>query len=112
MEGLDGIEKRHRTMSALRENPPFIIGEAKVVKVGDYIAGSVVQLESGKSEPTGQPKSDVLCYTLDTDDKIIIRPSGTEPKIKIYILLHAESKSEINKKAETYEDCVKKIMGI
>ena len=112
MEGLDGIEKRRCTMSVLRENPPSKIGESKVVKIGDYIAGSVTQLESGKSEPTGQPKSDVLYYTLDTDDKIIIRPSGTEPKIKIYILLHAESKTEINKKADAYEDSVKKIMEI
>ena len=53
-------------------------------------------------EPTGQPASDVLYYTVENDDKIIVRPSGTEPKIKIYILAHDTDKALLDKKTELY----------
>ena len=112
MEGLDGIEKRKRVMSSLRNNPPKAIGGVKVSSVGDYIAGEVVDVDSGKATPTGQPASDVLYYTLETGDKIIVRPSGTEPKIKIYILLHDENKLALDKKAELYEKDAKKMMEV
>ena len=56
----------------------------------------------GSVTSTGQPSSDVLYYTLNNDDKIIIRPSGTEPKIKIYILAHGESSETLDEKAENY----------
>ena len=51
---------------------------------------------------TSQPSSDVLYYTLENNDKIIVRPSGTEPKIKIYILAHGEDMVSLNAKAEKY----------
>jgi len=102
MEGLDGIERRHRIMSTLRENPPKSIGGVKVKLVGDYKSGTVTNTESGATSKTGQPSSDVLYYTLDTGDKVIVRPSGTEPKIKIYILLHADDKKTLEEKKEMY----------
>ena len=102
MEGLDGIEKRKRMMSNLRQNPPKSFGNAAVMTVGDYKFGIVKNLFDGEEKPTGQPSSDVLYYTLDSGDKIIVRPSGTEPKIKIYILLHADSQKELDAKAEVY----------
>ena len=85
MEGLDGIEKRRRIMANLRENPPTAFGGVKVTSVGDYKTGIVKNLENDETSSTGQPASDVLYYTLSSGDKIIVRPSGTEPKIKIYI---------------------------
>lgn len=112
MEGLDGIEKRRRVMSSLRENPPVSIGGYKVSSVGDYMAGTVLDVKSGNVASTGQPASDVLYYTLETGDKIIVRPSGTEPKIKIYILLHENNKLLLNKKAELYEKDAKKMMEV
>ena len=102
MEGLDGIEKRKRVMQSLRDNAPKTIGGQKVVKVGDYKKGTILNTLTGVEEPTGQPASDVLYYTVETEDKIIVRPSGTEPKIKIYILAHAEDKASLNKKCELY----------
>ena len=56
----------------------------------------------GKVYPTGQPSSDVLYYTLENDDKIIIRPSGTEPKIKIYVLAHGDNKQALDEKTAEY----------
>ncbi len=103
MEGLDGIERRRRTMSALRTCPPRVLGGYKVVSVGDYLLGSVTDLVSGKISATGQPQSDVLYYVLECGDKIIVRPSGTEPKIKIYILAHADTAEAVEKKCERYK---------
>ncbi len=102
MEGLDGIEKRKRVMSGLRENAPRTLGGVAVLTVGDYKSGEVVNLVTGEKTPTGQPASDVLYYTLVNGDKIVVRPSGTEPKIKIYILAHADSAAELAEKTEAY----------
>ena len=109
MEGLDGIEKRRKVMSSLRLNPPSEIGSKRVKSVGDYLDSTVTCLVSGKTEPTGQPKSDVLYYTLENDDKIIIRPSGTEPKVKIYVLAHGESKDSLDEKIKIYKESAKKL---
>ena len=112
MEGLDGIEKRRKVMSSLRENPPAAIGGYTVSSIGDYMAGVVLDVNSGNSSSTGQPSSDVLYYTLESGDKIIVRPSGTEPKIKIYILLHSNNRAELNNKAELLEKDAKKMMEV
>ena len=112
MEGLDGIERRRRTMEALRQNPPKEIGGSPVVKIGDYLSSEVTDLKSGKITTTGQPASDVLYYTLLSGDKVIIRPSGTEPKIKIYILLHDKNEANLTEKGELYEASAKKLMQI
>ena len=110
MEGLDGIAKRRTIMSNLRNNPPVKIGGYKIAKIGDYKTGTVLNTKTGATEPTGQPSSDVLYYTLDSDDKIIVRPSGTEPKIKIYILLHAENEEKVKEKIRLYEQDARKMM--
>ena len=112
MEGLDGIEKRKRTMKSLRENPPLRIGGALVAKIGDYSVGTVTTVADGTIESTSQPASDVLYYTLENEDKIIVRPSGTEPKIKIYILAHGEDMDSVNAKAERYAEDSRKITEV
>ena len=88
------------------------IGGYKVSKIGDYLAGTVTDVVSGKSEPTGQPSSDVLYYTLESGDKIIVRPSGTEPKIKIYILLHDTDNASLERKAKILESDGKSLMEV
>ncbi|MBQ8372149.1 MAG: phospho-sugar mutase [Clostridia bacterium] len=112
MEGLDGIEKRKRIMQSLRDNAPTVIGGVKVASIGDYKRGTVVMLASGKEEPTGQPSSDVLYYTLENEDKIIVRPSGTEPKIKIYILAHDADKATLGAKCENYATDARKMTEV
>ena len=112
MEGLDGIEKRKRTMSNLRENPPKSIGGFAVSTVGDYKLGTVTSLVDGAVYSTEQPSSDVLYYTLLNGDKIIVRPSGTEPKIKIYILAHDSSKESLMQKTEIYARDAKRMTEV
>ena len=112
MEGLDGIEKRRKIMTNLRENPPTSFGGVNVASVGDYKTGVVKNLESGDTASTGQPASDVLYYTLSSGDKIIVRPSGTEPKIKIYILLHDTCRAALDEKAAAYDKDARKLMEV
>ena len=112
MEGLDGIERRKRVMQTLRDNAPVSLGGYKVSKVGDYKKGTILDTASGEEVSTGQPSSDVLYYTLENEDKIIIRPSGTEPKIKIYILAHDDNREALAKKCELYYADSKKITEV
>lgn len=112
MEGLDGIEKRKNVMSSLRANPPKELGGFNVKAIGDYKAGVFTCLEDKTTSPTGQPQSDVLYYILENDDKIIVRPSGTEPKIKIYILAHDKTQTTLNEKIKNYKESAKKLAEI
>ncbi len=102
MEGLDGIEKRKKVMSSLRSQAPRALGGIQVFEVGDYKKGTFKNLKTGEERTTAQPSSDVLYFILENDDKIIVRLSGTEPKIKIYILAHGEDKEALTKKIEGY----------
>ena len=112
MEGLDGIENRKKVMQNLRDNTPTSIGGVAVMSAGDYKTGEVRNLENGQISTTGQPSSDVLYYTLKNEDKIIVRPSGTEPKIKIYILAHDENKESLDTKLSAYEKDSRKMTEV
>ena len=112
MEGLDGIEKRRKVMQSLRDNPPKTLGGVTVAKSGDFKTRVVTTLATGETESTGQPSSDVLYYTLENEDKIIVRPSGTEPKIKIYVLAHGADAESTDAKVSAYEKDAKKITEV
>ncbi len=83
-EGTSGMEEMARIMSGLHACAPAEIGGFKVVKVADYLSSAVKNLATGEVSPITLPKSDVICYTLENNATVIIRPSGTEPKIKAY----------------------------
>jgi phosphomannomutase len=83
-EGKDGADKIHQMMVQLRKNPPKLIGEIPVVVFEDYLSRTSYHLLSGQKEPLLLPKSDVLRFWLEDQTKIVVRPSGTEPKIKLY----------------------------
>ena len=72
--GLTGMEKMASIMQKLRDQPPVELAGHKVVKVTDY----------KKPEETGLPAANVLIYTLENGATVVVRPSGTEPKIKTY----------------------------
>ena len=112
MEGLDGIENRKRVMQNLRNNPPASIGGVATKSVGDYKDSTVRNLATGEVSSTGQPSSDVLYYTLVNDDKIIVRPSGTEPKIKIYVLAHGDDAASLEEKVRLYEKDSRKMTEV
>ena len=112
MEGLDGIERRKRVMQQLRDNAPKSFGDAAVTEVRDYKAGVITYVKEGKTENTGLDPADVIYYVLENEDKIIVRPSGTEPKIKLYFLAHADEASVLDSKIEAYASDAKKITEV
>ena len=109
MEGYDGIEKRRKVMSGLRAEVPAEIAGHKVKSFGDYLKGEFVDMSSDAVSPTHQPSSDVLYYILENLDKIIVRPSGTEPKIKIYVLAHDNDAEALKEKIKKYSDAARKM---
>ena len=112
MEGYDGIEKRKRVMSSLRENTPEEFGSVKVTEARDYLKCEIKNMITKEVTDTGFAPSNVLYYVLESGDKIVVRPSGTEPKIKIYVLAHADSKEALTKKLEAYAEDAKRIAEV
>ncbi len=102
MEGLDGIEKMTRLMDELRENPPSELAGYRVIERRDYLKDTVLDIETGKVTSTGLSKSNVLYFKTEANDVIVIRPSGTEPKIKTYILAYDETYEKVNEKIAAY----------
>lgn len=100
--GLAGLEAMKERMNALRTEPPKAIAGEKVVSVADYQTG-LITFSDGTSRPTGLPKSNVLFFTFENGDSIVIRPSGTEPKIKHYYLVSGKTEAEADKKLERYQ---------
>ena len=90
-EGAAGMEKMAGIMDALRANAPEEIGGYKVVAVSDYKTSKTTFTDGGE-EAIDLPKSNVLAFALDGGNKVIVRPSGTEPKIKAYITAIGDSK--------------------
>ena len=104
MKGLDGKKKMDALMDRLRTAPPAYIGGRRVVSVRDYLKGTVRSIDTGEVKGTGLPKSNVLYFEVDNGDRIIIRPSGTEPKIKLYMLTSAPEHSDAEKQCALYMD--------
>ena len=92
MPGKDGMEKMAKLLADLRENPPVKVAGKDIVLYTDYQSQTVKDTKGGIAPLKGLPKSNVLKYNL-SDEKtyFIVRPSGTEPKIKIYLGTFAES---------------------
>ena len=83
LPGKDGLTRMKEIMASLRSNPPKEIAGLKVTAVRDYLKGT--RTADGKEEPTGLPVSDVLYFELEKGCWVCVRPSGTEPKIKLYV---------------------------
>ena len=86
MPGLDGAEKMANLMKFLRETPPSEIGGVKVATYKDYSDGTARDAASGEVTKIALAGSNVLRFELADGTHIVVRPSGTEPKIKVYIL--------------------------
>lgn len=94
LPGKDGLTRMKEIMAGLREHPPVEIGGMKVTAVRDYLKG--IRVADGKNEKTGLPASDVLYFELEDGCWVCVRPSGTEPKIKLYV----NTNNKDQKKAE------------
>ncbi len=94
MEGLDGKAAITAMMDGLRKDTPVEIGGSDVVNFRDYQAETSLDVKTGVVSPTGLPKSNVLYYAMENGCVVVARPSGTEPKIKFYILACGKDAAE------------------
>ena len=102
MPGLDGLKKMAALMAGLRANPPKEIGGETVKTWKDYQDGSVVDAATGEKTAMELSGSNVLRYELADGTSVIVRPSGTEPKVKVYILAQGASREDCDAKVERY----------
>ncbi|MCL2202102.1 MAG: phospho-sugar mutase [Oscillospiraceae bacterium] len=102
MPGLDGIMKMRELMTALRSNPPVEIAGSKVVVRRDYDTGTETCVASGAKSPMELKGSNVLRFDTADGTVAIVRPSGTEPKVKVYIMTSSETRAECDEKIEKY----------
>lgn len=93
-EGESGMNKMDEIMTTLRNNPPTAIAGVPVVKFDDYKASTSKDIASGEVTEITLPKSNVLAFFLEGGSKVIVRPSGTEPKIKTYLTAKQPTKAE------------------
>ena len=111
-EGSVGMKKMSDIMSSLRSLHPVEIAGSKITDVADYLNSSAKSLLTGKEEKINLPKSNVLSYSLDNGGAVIVRPSGTEPKIKLYITAVGKTKEESAASADEMLNAMKAEMGI
>ena len=104
MPGLDGLQKMQQLMKDLRENPPTEIGGQEVIRIRDYSDGSIFVLGLGKIGKTPFFGSNVLYFELADGSNFIVRPSGTEPKIKVYLLVRGENAQQCAEKLKAYDE--------
>lgn len=93
-EGAAGMAELQGIMEKLRENPPAQIAARKVTGIADYARSTDADLVRGTESVIHLPKSNVLCYRLEGGAQVIVRPSGTEPKVKIYYTAKAPTSEE------------------
>ena len=99
-EGAEGFSRMTGLIQSLREQPPGEIGGYAVEKVVDY-----------QSDSTGLPRSDVLRFFLSGGQEAVVRPSGTEPKLKVYLTAVGQSREESREIADRLSGCVQAWAG-
>ncbi len=107
MPGLDGLEKMAALMRSLRAQPPAEIGGVRVARYKDYADGTVRDAASGAVTKMALSGSNVLRFELTDGTSILVRPSGTEPKIKVYILTKGADAGERDANLAKYSAWVK-----
>ena len=109
MKGAEGAEKIQTLMKEIRENPIKSFGKFKVQSITDCQTKIKKNLKTGEEEKVKLPKSNVLYYELENDEWCCARPSGTEPKVKFYMGIKANSLEESEKRLnELKEEVLKK----
>ncbi len=106
-EGAQGMQKMREIMSSLRENSPSEIANLKVIAISDYLKGVSKNTLTGEETLITLPKSDVIAFDLEESAQVIVRPSGTEPKIKVYYTAKGEDVSSAKALVEKMSQDIK-----
>ncbi|MDQ5983794.1 MAG: Phosphoglucomutase [Eubacteriales bacterium SKADARSKE-1] len=111
-KGAEGMTKMEKIMDSLRQNPPEKICNYNVEKIADYFLSKKTNIKTGKSFDITLPKSNVISYFLKNGNKVIVRPSGTEPKIKVYITSVGKDLDESQKISEKIIEQIPSVLKI
>ena len=110
LEGAEGAQKIKDMMTNMRNTPVEKIGEYKVLTFKDIKEDIVKNMETGEVSKTGLPESNVLYYELERDNWCCVRPSGTEPKIKLYMGVKGTSHKDATEKLEALKQAMTSIV--
>ncbi|MGI6193679.1 MAG: phospho-sugar mutase, partial [Christensenellales bacterium] len=108
--GAEGMAKIAAAMEGLRKNPPEQIFDRRIQAVRDYSEG--FRLQNGEKTPIDLPKSNVLYYELGGGDWLCVRPSGTEPKLKVYAGASESTKEGAKQRVESYVSAANTLLGM
>lgn len=111
-EGANGMKTMLGMMDALRTDAPKSLGAKSVARVEDYKTGKAIDTKTGEETALSYPSSNVIILVMENKDKVIIRPSGTEPKIKIYAMVQGENEAKAKAQTEEYKKDIMKVLGI
>lgn len=111
-DGAAGMQKMSDIMTAVRDNTPKSIAGYDVVKISDYFLRKETDVATGSVTDIDLPKSNVIALHLADDNAVIIRPSGTEPKIKLYITSVGKDKDNAAEICEKLVVASKEILGV
>lgn len=109
LEGIEGTARIKNFMQSCRENPIKEVDGKKVITFSDYSKSEKINIANGEKETIKLPKADVLEYVLEDNRRFIIRPSGTEPKIKFYFFVEGKSGEDAENLMNSIEKAVDKI---
>ncbi len=112
MEGKDGAEQIAAMITNLRNNLPKEVNGVKVAVSEDYKLSEHVDYRTGEKVAIDLPKSNVLKFILEDDSWFVVRPSGTEPKVKIYAAVAGTSQQDAENKCEVFVENIKQILNI
>jgi len=108
MPGVDGLERMRALMASLRQEPPAALGGTTVAQTRDYLSGDI-RVAGLVVERTHIVGSNVLYFELEDGSVVIVRPSGTEPKLKIYLLVRGKSAAERDERLERYAQSAREL---
>lgn len=111
-EGASGMVRMSEIMAQTRENPPKELAGLEVLEIYDFDDGTITDTKTGEKRKTGLSKSNILAYSMPDGNFAIVRPSGTEPKIKVYITGCEKTKEDAEKLAAAIGDSMKALLKI
>ena len=110
-EGESGMNKIRGMMRSLRENPPLTVNGTDVIRMDDYETSVSLDVKTAQETKIALPKSNVLAFFLADGASLIVRPSGTEPKIKLYIGSVGKTKEEAGQALEAIAEDGTRLLG-
>ncbi len=111
-EGESGMHKMRELMQNIRNNPFSEIAGVKVSMIKDYYTQVITDVKHGTAIETGLPRTNAIAFVLENGASVVIRPSGTEPKVKFYYTAKENNKNQATKMVEMLEKSIKEILAI